>query len=138
MDHTEQLTWERKRAPYAAGAAAGAAVLTLVSGVVASSVLTSASNEGQYLTQLQHQATPWVLAGILQAIGLLFAPPALAYLYYVVKYRRSGLPQPAIVLAVAGAILSAVVAIWLRVAEVNAANDFAGPGAHPTRPPATI
>lgn len=138
MAHTEQLNWERRMAPYATGAAVAAALFTLASGILASSVLTSAANEAQYLTEIQHRAGPWLIAGILQALGLVAVPGALIYLYRVIKYRRPGTPQPALVFTLAGALLSAIVAIWLRVAEVNAAHQFAGAGAHPAKPAATI
>jgi hypothetical protein len=111
-------------ARYAALAAALVAFFVVASSVVSYAVLGKAANDAQYLQAVNSHPTAWVIGGILLGLELLLLPVPLAYLYKVVKYRRSQLPQPALVALIAGGVGLCVLTIVLRVTEISSAHDF--------------
>jgi hypothetical protein len=145
----DPLEWEARNAPRAAIAAGVAAVCGLLSTVVLglangsaprseSRVLTLADTlkraaEGRpqppgqlaILTEYQgNHPIPFILGGLLGAIAVLAAYPALAYLYRAVR-ARTQLPTAALILAAAGSVMAGVGAAVSQIALTLAAGGFA-------------
>jgi hypothetical protein len=150
----DPLAREARVAPRAALAAAVAAVCGLVSTVVLglangggprseARVLTLADTlsraaagrpqpPGQLAQITEYQGThqlPFIAGGLLGALAVLAAYPALAYLYRAVRLRTA-LSQAALVLAAAGAVAAGVGAAVAQTALSLSAGDFAGAADH--------
>ncbi|MEA2384294.1 MAG: hypothetical protein QOH72_4265, partial [Solirubrobacteraceae bacterium] len=150
----DPLEWEARNAPRAAIAAGVAAVCGLLSTVVLglangsaprseSRVLTLADTlkraaEGRpqppgqlaILTEYQgNHPIPFILGGLLGAIAVLAAYPALAYLYRAVR-ARTQLPAAALILAAAGSVMAGVGAAVSQIALTLAAAGFANGADH--------
>jgi hypothetical protein len=150
----DPLAWEARNAPRAAIAAGVAAVSGLLSTVVLglangaaprseARVLTLADTlkraadgrpqpPGQLATLTEYQGNhpiPFIIGGLLSAVALLAAYPALAYLYRAVR-ARTALPPTALVLAAAGSVMAGVGAAISQIGLTLAAADFANGADH--------
>ena len=137
MGKQEQLQWERKWAPLAAGAAFVAALLPIVSTVWASSLLGSipaTNSEDTFLTRVHEHAGGYVAAGVVTAIGTVALAPVLVYLYQAVKARRPQIPRIALILAVAAPLVAGGAGVARQAVLAHVANDYV---LHPP-PPAKI
>jgi Domain of unknown function (DUF4386) len=133
----EQLQWERKWAPLAAGAAFVAALLPIASTIWASSLLgsiPSTNSEDTFLTRVHEHSSGYVAAGVISSIGTLALAPVLFYLYQAVKARRPQIPRIALMLAVAAPLVAAGAGVARQAVIANTANDYVN---HPP-PPAKI
>jgi Domain of unknown function (DUF4386) len=133
----EQLQWERKWAPLAAGAAFVAALLPIASTIWASSLLgsvPSTNSEDIFLTRVHEHSSGYVAAGVISSIGTLALAPVLVFLYQAIKARRPQIPRIALLLAVAAPLVAAGAGVARQAVIANTANDYVN---HPP-PPAKI
>jgi hypothetical protein len=110
MSHDEQLAWEARAGKPAAAAAFLAALLAIVAGVYLPLALTNnPDGADELLRAADTESGDFVVAGVLQALGLLLVIPVLLYLFRATRYRNPRLMPAAAVLAVLGAVTVAVV-----------------------------
>jgi len=127
-----QLAWEARAGRPAAAAAFAAALLTLLAGVYLPLALSERPDGAdEFLIAADREGTDFIVSGAIQGLGTLLVAVVLAYLYRVTRYRRKQLLPAALVLAIAGAVLAAVLSVAVQVDRVNIAHDFV------ERPPAT-
>ena len=125
MTKTEQLDWEAR-----AGRAAGSAAILAIVCIVAATVFLQASiderpdSADESFRVIDQESGAFVGSGVIQGIGLLLLIPVLAYLYRVTRYRRPELFKAALVLAIAGPVIAAVVGVMRQVELANVASDF--------------
>jgi hypothetical protein len=130
----EQLQWERKWAPVAAGAALVAALLPIASTIWASSLLGSLPNknsEDLFLNRVHDHASGYVAAGVLTAIGTIALAPVLVYLYRVIAARRPQIPRIALILAVAAPLVAGGAGIARQAVLAHVADEYV---LHPPAP----
>jgi hypothetical protein len=130
----EQLQWERKWAPAAAGAAFLAALLPIVSTVWASSLLGTLPNknsEDLFLQRVHDHAAGYVAAGVVTAIGTIALAPVLVYLYRAIAARRPQIPRIALILAVAAPLVAGGAGIARQAVLAHTADQYA---LHPPAP----
>jgi drug/metabolite transporter (DMT)-like permease len=65
-----------------------------------------------------------VVAAVFQSLAVLAMAGVLVYLYRATKHRRPEVPQVALVLAIAGPIVYAILTIVIQVVQLDAASDF--------------
>jgi hypothetical protein len=120
-----QLEWEA-RAGKIAGAFAFLASALLVSGIVyrINALPHNADNARDFLIGVSTHKGAFVVSGVLGALAMLALIPPLAYLYRATRFRRPQLPPVALVLAIAGPILFAVVQVWFQIKQADAATIF--------------
>lgn len=129
MAHEAQLEWER-RAGRAAAVAAFAAVLL----PIAAGFYTSSSVEGpldtapKLLGAFNRHGTDFVVGAALQGLGLLCLIGPLGYLFRAAKFRRSDLPQVALVLTVAAPFLLLAAGVLGRLDGIEKAHEFFSSG----------
>ena len=136
MGKEEQLQWERKWAPFAAGAAFAAAILPIASTIWASSLLgtlPSTNSEDLFLTRVHEHASGYVAAGVVTSIGTLALAPVLFYLYQAIKARRPQIPRIALILAVAAPLVAGGAGVARQAVLAHTADQYV---LHP--PPAKI
>jgi hypothetical protein len=126
----EQLQWERKWAPPAAGAAFAAALLPIAATVYASSLLGKlpTNRDDVFLQKVHAHGGPYIGAGVITAIGTIFLAPVLVYLYHAIKARRPQIPRIALILAVAAPLVAGGAGIARQVVFVHAADQFVKEG----------
>ena len=135
MGKQEQLQWERKWAPLAAGAAFVAALLPIASTIWASSLLGSipaTNSEDIFLRRVHENSSGYVAAGIVTSIGTLALAAVLVYLYQAVKARRPQIPRIALILAILAPLVAGGAGVARQAVIANTANDFVQ---HPPPPP---
>jgi hypothetical protein len=123
----EQLQWERKWAPPAAGAAFVAALLPIASTIWASSLLGSLptkNSEALFLQRVNDHAGGYVAAGVLTALGTAALAPVLVYLYNAVRARRPQIPRIALILAVAAPLVAGGAGIARQAVLASTASDY--------------
>lgn len=126
---SDQLAWEARRRPFAAGAAVLAALLFLSGNVYLSlAVGQPPRGIGQQLAALDREPTDYLIAALLLAGAYLLLGVTLAFLYRAVKHRRPQLPTAAFALTVFGAIVSPVVAVVTQFALQDLASEFQASG----------
>jgi hypothetical protein len=133
----EQLQWERKWAPAAAGAAFVAALLPIASTIWASSLLGSLptkNSEDLFLDRVHQHASGYVGAGVVTSIGTLALAPVLVYLYFAVRARRPQIPRIALILAVAAPLVAGGAGVARQAVLAHAANQYATAPQRPTSP----
>jgi hypothetical protein len=131
----EQLGWERKWAPFAAGAAFIAALLPIASTIWASSLLgsiPSTNSEDQFLRRVHDHASGYVAAGVISSIGTLALAPVLVYLYRAIAARRPQIPRIALILAVAAPLVAAGAGVARQAVIAHTANQYVAEPQKPT------
>jgi hypothetical protein len=125
MSHDEQLAWEARAGKPAAAAAFLAALLAIVSGLYLPLALTNnPDGADELLRAADTESGDFVVAGVLQALGLLLVIPVLLYLFRATRYRNPRLMPAAAVLAVLGAVTVAVVTIFRQLELLDIADSF--------------
>lgn len=121
----EQLAWEA-RAGRPAGIAAAVAAVCLVGGslYLMASVGERADDTAGLLQLVDDHASDFIVAGVIQAIGLLLLVPTLGYLYRATHFRRPQTPRLAMALVLSGPVVAAVLGIIRQVEFVGIAGDF--------------
>jgi hypothetical protein len=123
--HDEQLAWEERAGKPAAAAAFGAAVMAIAAGVYLPIALSNdQSGADGLLESADKEPTDFVVAGVLQGLGLLLLIPALLYLYRAARYREPRLTPAAAILAVLGALTLAVVTLLRQLELIDMADSF--------------
>jgi hypothetical protein len=125
MSHDEQLAWEERAGKPAALAAFGAALMAIVAGLYLPLALSdNPDGADELLRAADRESADFIVAGALQALGLLLLIPALLYLYRATRYRRTELMPAASVLVVLGAVTLAVTTALRQVELLDIADTF--------------
>ncbi len=126
---SDQLAWEARRRPFAAGAAVLAALLFFGGNVYLSAAVGQQPRGiGQQLAVLDRESTDYLVAAMLLAGAYLLLGLTLAFLYRAIKHRRPQLPTAALALTVFGAVVAPVVAVVTQVAAQDLAAEFLASG----------
>jgi hypothetical protein len=122
----EQLQWERRRAPWASGAAFLAALLPIAATIYASSLLGKIENDREdlFLQKVHDHAGGYIASGVITAIGTFLLVPVLVYLYRAIIARRPQIPRLALILAVAAPLIAGGVGVARQVVLADTANQF--------------
>jgi hypothetical protein len=122
----EQLQWERRRAPLAAGAAFLAAVLPIVATIYASSLLGKIDNDREdlFLQKVHDHAGGYIASGVITALGTFLLVPVLVYLYRTIYARRPLIPRIALILAIAAPLVAGGVGIARQAVLAHTADQF--------------
>ena len=125
MSHDEQLAWEARAGRPAAAASFGAALMAIASGVYLPLAL-SGNPDGadELLRAADSESGDFIVAGVLQTLGLLLLIPVLLYLFRATRYRNTRLMPAAAVLVVLGAVTLGVVTILRQLELVDIADSF--------------
>ena len=125
MEHDEQLAWEARAGKPAAVASFGAAFLAIAAGVYLPLALSNDEGGADGLLQSADlEPGDFVVAGALQALGILLLVPPLLYLFRATRYRHPQLMPAAAVLAVLGAVTLAVVTVLRQLELLDIADKF--------------
>jgi hypothetical protein len=125
MSHDEQLAWEERAGKPAAAAAGGTALLAIVAGLYLPLALSdNPDGADELLRAAERESTDFIVAGVLQSLGLLLMIPALLFLYRATRYRRQELMQAASILAVLGAATLAATTVLRQVELLDIAGSF--------------
>jgi uncharacterized protein DUF4386 len=125
MSHDEQLAWEERAGKPAAAAAFLAALLAIVAGVYLPLALTNnPDGADELLKAADTESADFVIAGVLQALGLLLVIPVLLYLFRATRHRNQRLMPATAVLVVLGALTIAVVTIFRQLELLDIADSF--------------
>lgn len=121
----EQLAWEA-RAGLPAGIAAAVAAICLIGGslYLQASVGERADDTAELLRLVDEHGRDFIVAGVIQAVGLLALVPALGYLYRATRFRRPQTPRLAMAFLLSGPILAAALGIVRQAEFVSVAGDF--------------
>jgi len=122
-----QLSWERRFAPFGAGAAFGAVVLQIASFVTQAPALKDAPGRDdplgtqRYLTNFHDHSGALLVSSLLQALATLLAAGALYYLFRATRSRRAELPQVVRWLLVVGPVLFLFAAVvnWVGLKDAG-------------------
>jgi len=129
MTASEQLAWEGRRGPFAAGTAVLAALLFFGGNIYLSAAVgQQPRGRVQQLVALEREPTDYLIAALLLAGASLLLGVTLAFLYRAVKHRRPELPTAALALTVFGAAVAPVVAVVSHVALQDLAAEFLASG----------
>ena len=125
MAHDEQLAWEERAGKPAAAAAFGAALMAIAAGAYLPIALSNNESGADGLLQsADKEPTDFVVAGVLQGLGLLLLVPVLLYLYRAARFRESRLRSAAAILTVLGALTLAVVTLLRQLEVLDIADGF--------------
>lgn len=125
MPHDEQLAWEARAGKPAAVASFGAALMAIAAGVYLPVALSNdESGADGLLLSADREPTDFIVAGLLQGLGLLLLVPALLYLYRAARYREPRLMPAAAMLTLLGAITLAVVTFLRQLELLDIADGF--------------
>jgi len=125
MSHDEQLAWEARAGRPAAGAAFAAALLAILAGVWLPLALSNNPHGAdELLKAADSESGDFVVAGVLQALGLLLVIPVLLYLFRATRYRNERLKSFAAVLVVLGAVALAVGTVLRQLELIDIAGKF--------------
>ena len=125
MTRAEQLEWEAR-----AGRPAAAAAVLAIAFQIAASVYLQVSLEerpdaaDEFFRVVAEQEADFVVSGVIAGVGLLFLIPVLVFLYRATRFRRPEIPRVALILAVAGPVLAAVLGVLRQIELVSIADDF--------------
>jgi Domain of unknown function (DUF4386) len=122
----EQLQWERRRAPWTAGAAFLAALLPIVATIYASSLLGKIANDREdlFLQKVHEHSGGYVFSGVITAIGTFLLVPVLLYFYRAIFARRPLIPRIALILAVVAPLVAGGVGVARQVVLAHTADQF--------------
>ena len=126
MGREEQLQWERKNAPWAAGAAVLAAILPVAALVYATNLLgkIASDREDLYLEKVHGHSSGFILVGVITGLGTVLLAPVLVYLYRATVARRALIPKIALILAIAAPVLSGAVGVARQAVLAHTADQF--------------
>jgi len=125
VSHDEQLAWEARAGKPVAVASFGAAVAAIAAGVYLPLALSNSEDGADGLLQSADlEPSDFVVAGVLQALGLLLLVPALLYLFRATRYRNQQVMPAAAVLAVLGAVTLAVITVLRQLELIDIAHGF--------------
>ena len=125
MAHDEQLAWEERAGKPAAVASFAAAFMAIAAGIYLPVALSSdESGADGLLESADREAGDFIVAGALQALGLLLLIPALLYLYRATRYREPRMMPAAAVLVVLGGLTLAVVTVLRQLELLDIADSF--------------
>lgn len=125
MSHDEQLAWEERAGKPAAVASFGAALLAIVAGLYLPLALSkNPDGADELLRAADSESGDFIVAGVLQALGLLLLIPALLYLYRATRYRREQLMPAASALVVLGALTLATTTVLRQIELLDIADSF--------------
>jgi hypothetical protein len=131
MSHDEQLAWEARAGRPAAGASFAAALLAILAGVWLPLALSSnPDGADELLRAADSESGDFIVAGVLQALGLLLVIPVLLYLFRATRYRNQRLMSAAAVLVVLGAVTLAVGTLLRQLELIDIADKFFPAHAH--------
>jgi hypothetical protein len=120
----EQLEWERRWAPYAAGAAFLAGALALAAFLYQRSISPAAENYAQSLVSIDQQPGKYLLDAGLSALSSCLIAVVLYYLYRAIKFRRDLIPRLALILALAAPVAYGGLLMVSTAHQVSIAHDF--------------
>ena len=125
MSNDEQLAWEARAGKPVAGASFAAALLAILAGVYLPLALSkNPDGADELLRAADSEAGDFIVAGALQALGLLLLIPVLLYLFRATRHRNPRLMPAAGVLVVLGALTLAVVTVLRQLELVDIADSF--------------
>lgn len=125
----QQVGWEKRFGPYAAGAAIASAVLSLIPAFyIGQAVEGPLDRDDQVLAAVDREAFDFFLPAALQSLALLVLIPAFLYLYRAERFRLPDVPSAVKVLAVLGPVLASLVPIALQINLSDVAGDFVASG----------
>jgi len=123
--HDEQLAWEERAGKPAAAASFGAAFLAIAAGIYLPLALgNNESGADGLLESADQEAGDFIVAGVLQGLGLLLLIPGLLYLYRATRYREPRLMPAAAVLVLLGGVTLAVITLLRQLELLSIADDF--------------
>ena len=125
MAHDEQLAWEARAGKPAAVAAFGTALLAIGAGLYLPLALSdNPDGADELLAAADVESADFVVAGVLQSLGLLLLIPVLLYLFRAIRYRNPRFMPAAAVLAVLGAGTLGVVTVLRQLELIDIADGF--------------
>lgn len=125
MSNDEQLAWEARAGKPAAVASFGAALLAILAGIYLPLALSNnPDGADELLRAADSESGDFIVAGALQALGLLLLIPVLLYLFRATRHRNPRLMPAAGVLVVLGALTLAVVTVLRQLELVDIADNF--------------
>jgi hypothetical protein len=125
VSHDEQLAWEARAGKPAALSAFLAALMAIAAGVYLPVALSNdESGADGLLKSADREASDFIVAGVLQGIGLLLLVPPLLYLFRAARYREPRLMQAAAVLTALGALTLAAVTFLRQLELIDMADSF--------------
>ncbi len=125
MEHEEQLAWEARAGRPAAVCSFLAALMAVAAGVYLPAALSNDESGADGLLQSADlEPTDFIVAGVLQGVGLLLLLPPLLYLFRAARHRETRLMPAAAVLAVLGALTLAVVTLLRQLELIDIADGF--------------
>jgi Domain of unknown function (DUF4386) len=124
LTREDQLAWEEKWSRPVAAAAALALLAFFVGGALVASSRGSADDTGELLREFNSHEGGLIASGIVSFAGLLLQIVPMGYLYAAAKFRRHETPSFAIVLTVAGALVTGVLGIIVQLESISVAQDF--------------
>lgn len=129
MAEQGQLAWESRAARPAAIAAFGAALFMIAPIVyIAAAVEGDTSEVNDVLAVADRETADFMVAAVLQGVGIVLTIGPLYYLFRAIRHRRPELPHVALGLIVAGPILAAAIRIIRQLDLINVAHDFVAMG----------
>jgi hypothetical protein len=134
-DHAAQLRWEKRAAPWAAGAALGAVLLQIAGFAIGVSANKDAPGRGdplqlqQSLVNFHGHAGSQLASALVLAAANFFSAAVLFYLFRATRHRRSELPQLVQWLLVIGPVLLIIGSFTYWTGTKDAADKFASQGA---------
>jgi hypothetical protein len=132
-EDSAQLSWEKRFAPWAAGAALGAVVFQVAGFVVGISANKGAPGRSdplpiqRTLENFHAHANALLSSQIIQSVGNFFAAGVLYYLFRATRHRRKELPAVVQWLLAIGPVLLLVAVIFYWSGTKTAADKFANP-----------
>jgi hypothetical protein len=122
----EQLQWERRWAPWAAGAAFLAALLPIAATIYASSLLGKIDNDREdlFLHKVHENAGGYIASGVITALGTFLLVPVLVYFYRAIYARRPLIPRIALILAIAAPLIAGGVGVARQAVLAHTADQF--------------
>jgi hypothetical protein len=132
-DDAAQLSWEKRFAPWAAGAALGAVVFQVAGFVAGVSANKGAPGRGdplpiqRTLVNFHDHANALLASQLIQSVANFFAAGVLFYLFRATRHRRKELPELVQWLLAIGPVLLIVAVVLYWSGTKNAADKFAMP-----------
>ncbi|MGH2837567.1 MAG: DUF4386 family protein [Thermoleophilaceae bacterium] len=125
MEHGEQLAWEARAGKPAAVCSFLAAVMAIAAGVYLPAALSNSESGADGLLQsADREPADFIVAGVLQGVGLLLLIPPLLYLFRAARYREPRLMPAAAILTVLGAVTLGVITMLRQLELIDIADGF--------------
>jgi hypothetical protein len=132
-DDAAQLSWEKRFAPWAAGAALGAVVLQVAGFVAGISANKGAPGRSdplpiqRTLENFHAHANALLASQVIQSVANFFAAGVLYYLFRATRHRRKELPAMVQWLLAIGPVLLLIAVVFYWSGTKDAADKFANP-----------